>query len=94
LLQELAIEATRGLGTTPAAIDACLAVADRFDVQVAIHTDTINESGFGRVKRSPPSQGERSTRITPRRRGGHAPDIISIASQPNVLLRRLIRRAR
>ena len=39
-------EAARGLGTTPAAIDTCLSVAERYDIQVAIHTDTINEAGF------------------------------------------------
>jgi urease subunit alpha len=72
-------------GTTPAAIDACLSVADRQDVQVAIHTDTLNESGFvedtiaafkGRVIHTYHTEGAG---------GGHAPDIIKVCGQPNVL---------
>jgi urease subunit alpha len=72
-------------GTTPAAIDACLAIADEHDVQVAIHTDTLNESGFveatiaafkGRVIHSFHTEGAG---------GGHAPDIIRVCSLPNVL---------
>ena len=72
-------------GTTPAAIDNCLAVADRFDVQVMIHTDTLNESGFvedtiaafkGRTIHAFHTEGAG---------GGHAPDIIKVASLPNVL---------
>ncbi len=72
-------------GTTPAAIDNCLTVADEADIQVAIHTDTLNESGFiadtiaamkGRTIHSFHTEGAG---------GGHAPDIITIASQENVL---------
>jgi len=72
-------------GTTPAAIDTCLDVAERFDVQVAIHTDTLNESGFvedtvaafkGRVIHTYHTEGAG---------GGHAPDIIRICGEPNVL---------
>jgi urease subunit alpha len=72
-------------GSTPAAIDHCLAVADRYDVQVAIHTDTINEAGFvddtiaaiaGRTIHTYHSEGAG---------GGHAPDIIRIAGEQNVL---------
>ncbi len=72
-------------GTTPAAIDACLRVADRFDVQVAIHTDTINEAGF--VEDTIAAIGNRviHTYHTEGAGGGHAPDIIRIASFPNVL---------
>jgi len=72
-------------GTTPAAIDCCLSVADRYDVQVAIHTDTLNESGFvedtfaafkGRTIHSFHTEGAG---------GGHAPDIITACGLPNVL---------
>ncbi len=72
-------------GTTPAAIDACLRVADDMDVQVAIHTDTINEAGFvedtiaaiaGRVIHTYHTEGAG---------GGHAPDIIRIAALPHIL---------
>ena len=72
-------------GTTPAAIDAALTVADEYDVQVAIHTDTLNESGFledtlaaiaGRTIHTYHSEGAG---------GGHAPDILKICGQPNVL---------
>jgi len=72
-------------GTTPAAIDACLSVADAYDVQVMIHTDTLNESGFvedtiaafkGRTIHAYHTEGAG---------GGHAPDIIKIASLPNVI---------
>jgi urease subunit alpha len=72
-------------GTTPAAIDNCLAVSDRFDVQTAIHTDTLNESGFvestieaiaGRVIHTYHTEGAG---------GGHAPDIIRMVGLPNVL---------
>ena len=72
-------------GTTPAAIDCCLSVADRFDVQVMIHTDTLNESGFvedtiaafkGRTIHAFHTEGAG---------GGHAPDIIRVAGLPNVL---------
>ncbi|NYT59685.1 urease subunit alpha [Alcaligenaceae bacterium] len=72
-------------GTTPAAIDTCLSVADQTDVQVAIHSDTLNEAGFvedtfkafkGRVIHSFHTEGAG---------GGHAPDIIKAAGMPNVL---------
>jgi urease subunit alpha len=72
-------------GTTPAAIDTCLGVADELDVQVAIHTDTLNEAGFveatlaafkGRVIHTYHSEGAG---------GGHAPDIIRVCGEPNVL---------
>lgn len=72
-------------GTTPAAIDCCLAVADEYDVQVMIHTDTLNESGFvedtiaafkGRTIHAFHTEGAG---------GGHAPDIIKVAGLPNVL---------
>ena len=72
-------------GTTPAAIDNCLSVADRFDVQVMIHTDTLNESGFvestiaafkGRTIHAYHTEGAG---------GGHAPDIIKVAGLPNVI---------
>jgi urease subunit alpha len=72
-------------GTTPATIDTCLSVADRYDVQVAIHTDTLNESGF--VEDSIAALKGRAihTYHTEGAGGGHAPDIIRIAGQPNVL---------
>jgi urease subunit alpha len=72
-------------GTTPAAIDCCLDVAERFDIQVAIHTDTLNESGFvedtlaafkGRAIHSFHTEGAG---------GGHAPDIIKVCGVPHVL---------
>lgn len=72
-------------GTTPAAIDACLTVAGRYDVQVAIHTDTLNESGF--VEDTLAAIGGRTihTYHTEGAGGGHAPDIIRAASYPNIL---------
>jgi urease subunit alpha len=72
-------------GTTPAAIDTCLGVADELDVQVAIHTDTLNEAGFvestlgairGRAIHTYHSEGAG---------GGHAPDIIRVCGEPNIL---------
>ncbi len=72
-------------GTTPAAIDTCLTVADEFDIQVAIHTDTLNEAGFlestlaafkGRTIHTYHSEGAG---------GGHAPDIIRVCGEANVL---------
>src|SRR4029450_3544738 len=72
-------------GSTPAAIDCCLTEAERFDVQVAIHTDTLNESGYvddsiaafkGRTIHTYHSEGAG---------GGHAPDIIKACSVPHVL---------
>jgi urease subunit alpha len=72
-------------GSTPAAIDCCLSVADCFDVQVAIHTDTINESGFVGDTIAAIKGRTIHTYHTEGAGGGHAPDIISIASQSNVL---------
>ena len=81
----MALKLHEDWGTTPAAIDCCLEVADRFDVQVMIHTDTLNESGFvedtiaafkGRTIHAFHTEGAG---------GGHAPDIIRVASLPNVL---------
>ena len=72
-------------GTTPATIDCCLTVADRYDVQVAIHTDTLNESGYvddsiaafkGRAIHTYHSEGAG---------GGHAPDILRVCGEANVL---------
>ncbi len=72
-------------GTTPQAIDTCLRVADELDVQVAIHTDTLNESGY--VETTLAAIGDRTihTFHTEGAGGGHAPDIIRAAGQPNVL---------
>ncbi|HTA92154.1 MAG TPA: urease subunit alpha, partial [Polyangiaceae bacterium] len=72
-------------GTTPAAIDNCLSVAERLDVQVAIHTDTLNESGF--VEDTFAAFKGRSIHAyhTEGAGGGHAPDIIKSCGQPNVL---------
>ena len=90
-LEEQLLAGTMGLklhedwGTTPASIDNCLTVADKFDVQVAIHTDTLNESGFvedtlasfkGRVIHTYHTEGAG---------GGHAPDIIKACGESNVL---------
>ena len=72
-------------GTTPASIDCCLTIADQYDVQVTIHTDTLNESGFlddsvtafkGRTIHTYHTEGAG---------GGHAPDIIRVCAEPNVL---------
>jgi urease subunit alpha len=72
-------------GTTPAAIDCCLGVADRYDVQVSIHTDTLNESGF--VEDSIAAFKGRTIHAlhTEGAGGGHAPDIIRVCGEPNVL---------
>src|SRR5271170_769138 len=72
-------------GTTPAAIDCCLSVADKFDVQVMIHTDTLNESGF--VEDTIAAFAGRTIHAfhTEGAGGGHAPDIIKVAGLPNVL---------
>ncbi len=72
-------------GTTPAAIDCCLSVGDQFDVQVMIHTDTLNESGF--VEDSIAAFKGRTIHAfhTEGAGGGHAPDIIKVAGLPNVL---------
>jgi urease subunit alpha len=72
-------------GTTPAAIDACLKVADEYDVQVAIHTDTINEAGFLEATVNAIAGRTIHTYHTEGAGGGHAPDIIRIASYPNIL---------
>ena len=72
-------------GTTPAAIDNCLTVADEMDVQVAIHTDTLNESGFVETTLAAFKGRTIHTFHTEGAGGGHAPDIIKAASQPNVL---------
>jgi urease subunit alpha len=72
-------------GTTPAAIDCCLSAADDMDVQVAIHTDTLNESGF--VERTIAAFKGRTihTFHTEGAGGGHAPDIIKVCGEANVL---------
>ncbi|MEZ5648957.1 MAG: urease subunit alpha [Burkholderiaceae bacterium] len=72
-------------GTTPAAIDNCLAVADRFDVQVAIHTDTLNESGFVESTLAAFKGRTIHTYHTEGAGGGHAPDIIRACALPHVL---------
>jgi urease subunit alpha len=72
-------------GTTPAAIDACLKVADEFDVQVSIHTDTINEAGFLEATVAAINGRAIHTYHTEGAGGGHAPDIIAIAAHPNIL---------
>lgn len=72
-------------GTTPAAIDCCLGVAERFDVQVMIHTDTLNESGFVEDTIAAFKGRTIHTYHTEGAGGGHAPDIIRVASLPNVL---------
>ena len=72
-------------GSTPAAIDACLKVADQFDVQVAIHTDTINEAGFLDATVKAIAGRTIHTYHTEGAGGGHAPDIIRIASFANIL---------
>ena len=72
-------------GTTPAAIDCCLSVADELDVQVAIHTDTINEAGFVEDTIAAIAGRTIHTYHTEGAGGGHAPDIIRVAGLPNVL---------
>jgi len=72
-------------GTTPAAIDTCLKVADEYDVQVAIHTDTINEAGFLDATVKAINGRAIHTYHTEGAGGGHAPDIIRIASFANIL---------
>ncbi|WP_020563227.1 urease subunit alpha [Methylosarcina fibrata] len=72
-------------GTTPAAIDCCLSVADRFDVQVAIHTDTLNESGFVEDTIAAFKGRTIHTYHTEGAGGGHAPDIIKACGLANVL---------
>ena len=72
-------------GTTPAAIDCCLTVADQMDVQVMIHTDTLNESGF--VENTLAAIGGRTVHAfhTEGAGGGHAPDIMKVVSSQNVI---------
>jgi len=72
-------------GTTPSAIDCCLSVAEEMDVQVAIHTDTLNESGF--VERTIAAFKDRVIHAyhTEGAGGGHAPDILKVCGLPNVL---------
>ena len=72
-------------GTTPSAIAHCLRVADEYDVQVAIHTDTLNESGFVEDTIAALEGRTVHTYHTEGAGGGHAPDIIKVAGQPNVL---------
>jgi urease subunit alpha len=81
----MALKLHEDWGTTPSAIDCCLSVADEFDVQAMIHTDTLNESGFvestiaafkGRTIHAYHTEGAG---------GGHAPDIIKVCGLPNVL---------
>ncbi|MFT6067279.1 MAG: urease subunit alpha [Methylophilaceae bacterium] len=72
-------------GTTPAAIDNCLSVAEEMDVQVAIHTDTLNESGFVETTLGAFKDRTIHTFHTEGAGGGHAPDIIKAAGYPNVL---------
>jgi urease subunit alpha len=90
-LEEMILAGACGLklhedwGTTPAAIDNCLSVADEYDVQVAIHTDTLNESGFVEATIAAFKGRTIHTFHTEGAGGGHAPDIIKVASLPNVL---------
>src|SRR3569832_653024 len=72
-------------GTTPAAIDNCLTVADQYDVQVAIHTDTLNESGFVEDTLAAFKGRAIHTYHTEGAGGGHAPDIIKACGEANVL---------
>jgi urease subunit alpha len=72
-------------GTTPAAIDTCLSVADDYDVQVAIHTDTLNEAGFVEDTIAAFKDRVIHTYHTEGAGGGHAPDIIKVCGQANVL---------
>jgi urease subunit alpha len=72
-------------GTTPAAIDCCLTVADATDTQVAIHTDTLNESGFVEASIAAFKGRTIHTYHTEGAGGGHAPDIIRVCGEPNVL---------
>ena len=72
-------------GTTPAAIDCCLYVADQYDIQIAIHTDTLNESGFIEDTIAAFKGRTIHTYHTEGAGGGHAPDIIKACGLPNVL---------
>ncbi len=72
-------------GTTPATIDTCLTVADKYDVQVAIHTDTLNEAGFVEATIAAFKNRTIHTYHTEGAGGGHAPDIIKVCGEGNVL---------
>ncbi|HAJ58883.1 MAG TPA: urease subunit alpha [Cyanobacteria bacterium UBA8543] len=72
-------------GTTPATIDTCLNVADQYDVQVAIHTDTLNEAGFVETTIAAFKNRTIHTYHTEGAGGGHAPDIIKVCGEANVL---------
>ena len=72
-------------GTTPATIDACLSVAEQYDIQVAIHTDTLNESGFVEASRAAFKGRTIHTYHTEGAGGGHAPDIMRLCGEANVL---------
>jgi urease subunit alpha len=72
-------------GTTPAAIDCCLSVAETHDIQVAIHTDTLNESGFVEDTIAAFKGRTIHTFHTEGAGGGHAPDILKVLGEPNVL---------
>jgi urease subunit alpha len=72
-------------GSTPAAIDACLSVADATDTQVAIHTDTLNEGGFVEATIAAINGRTIHTYHTEGAGGGHAPDILKVCGEPNVL---------
>ncbi len=72
-------------GTTPAAIDCCLRISDQFDIQTAIHTDTLNESGFVEDTRAAIAGRTIHTYHTEGAGGGHAPDIIKLCGEANVL---------
>ncbi|MEC4892267.1 MAG: urease subunit alpha [Oscillatoria sp. PMC 1051.18] len=72
-------------GTTPAAIDTCLTVADEYDIQVAIHTDTLNEAGFVENTIAAFQNRVIHTYHTEGAGGGHAPDIIKVCGEANVL---------
>ncbi len=90
-LEEQVIAGAMGLklhedwGTTPAAIDTCLRVADKYDVQVAIHTDTLNEAGFVENTIAAFKNRVIHTYHTEGAGGGHAPDIIQVCGEANVL---------
>ncbi len=90
-LEEQVIAGAMGLklhedwGTTPAAIDTCLRVADKYDVQVAIHTDTLNEAGFVENTIAAFKNRVIHTYHTEGAGGGHAPDIIKVCGEANVL---------
>jgi urease subunit alpha len=72
-------------GTTPAAIDACLRASDRWGIQTAIHTDTLNEAGYVQSTLAAIAGRTIHTYHTEGAGGGHAPDIVTVVSEPNVL---------